>query len=70
MNASNRARRPVTVVISTVAAIAMGATLAMPAAAAPSRNKRETSKYVELKEKANNLLNNLEQHVTFASLIG
>ena len=34
------------------------------------RNKRETSKYVELKEKANNLLNNLEQHVTFASLIG
>jgi hypothetical protein len=27
-------------------------------------------KYNELKEKANDLLSNLEQHVTFANLIG
>jgi len=45
MNASNRARRPVTVVISTVAAIAMGATLAMPAAAAPSRVQPSNGKW-------------------------
>lgn len=34
------------------------------------RMKKDTPKYVELKEKANYLLDNLEQHVTFASLIG
>ena len=33
------------------------------------RMKKDTLKYMELKEKANSLLNNLEQHVTFASLI-
>jgi len=33
------------------------------------RTKRITPKYMELKEKANYLLNNLEQHVTFAALI-
>jgi len=33
------------------------------------RTKRITPKYTELKEKANYLLNNLEQHVTFAALI-
>ena len=33
------------------------------------RTKKETPKYTELKEKANSLLNNLEQHITFASLI-
>lgn len=34
------------------------------------RMKRDTLKYNELKEKANSLLDNLEQHVTFANLIG
>jgi predicted nucleic acid-binding Zn-ribbon protein len=33
------------------------------------RNKKDTLKYIELKEKANYLLDNLEQHVTFAALI-
>ena len=33
------------------------------------RMKKDTFKYMELKEKANSLLNNLEQHVTFAALI-
>ena len=33
------------------------------------RTKRDTLKYMELKEKAGSLLDNLEQHVTFASLI-
>ena len=33
------------------------------------RTKRDTLKYIELKEKAGSLLDNLEQHVTFASLI-
>ena len=33
------------------------------------RMKKDTLKYIELKEKANSLLNNLEQHVTFAALI-
>ena len=34
------------------------------------RMKKDTPKYNELKEKANDLLTNLEQHVTFAALIG
>ena len=34
------------------------------------RTKRDTPKYMELKEKANDLLTNLEQHVNFAALIG
>jgi predicted nucleic acid-binding Zn-ribbon protein len=34
------------------------------------RLKRETSKFVELKKQVNGLLDNLEQHITFAALIG
>jgi predicted nucleic acid-binding Zn-ribbon protein len=34
------------------------------------RLKRETSKFVELKKEVNQLLDNLEQHITFAALIG
>jgi hypothetical protein len=34
------------------------------------RLKRETPRYRELVEKVGNLLNNLEQHITFASLLG
>ena len=34
------------------------------------RLKRETSRYRELVQKVGNLLNNLEQHITFASLLG
>jgi predicted nucleic acid-binding Zn-ribbon protein len=34
------------------------------------RLKRETSKFVELKKEVNGLLDNLEQHITFAALIG
>jgi predicted nucleic acid-binding Zn-ribbon protein len=34
------------------------------------RLKRETSKFVELKKQVNQLLDNLEQHITFAALIG
>jgi len=34
------------------------------------RIKRDTSKFVELKKQANQLLDNLEQHITFAALIG
>jgi hypothetical protein len=34
------------------------------------RLKRETPRYRELVEKVENLLNNLEQHITFASLLG
>ena len=34
------------------------------------RLKRETSKFIELKNQVNQLLDNLEQHITFAALIG
>jgi hypothetical protein len=34
------------------------------------RMHRETSKYRELVQKVNDLLTNLEQHITFASLLG
>ena len=34
------------------------------------RLKRETSRYKELKQQVNDLLTNLEQHITFASLLG
>ena len=34
------------------------------------RLKRETSKFIELKKQVNQLLDNLEQHITFAALIG
>jgi peptidoglycan hydrolase CwlO-like protein len=34
------------------------------------RIKRDTSKYQDLIVEANQLLDNLEQHITFASLIG
>ena len=34
------------------------------------RLKRDTSKYIELKKQVNGLLDNLEQHITFAALIG
>jgi len=34
------------------------------------RLKRDTSKFVELKKQINGLLDNLEQHITFAALIG
>jgi hypothetical protein len=34
------------------------------------RLKRETPRYRELVEKVGNLLNHLEQHITFASLLG
>jgi hypothetical protein len=34
------------------------------------RLKRETPRYRELVEKVKNLLNNLEQHITFANLLG
>ena len=34
------------------------------------RNKRDTPKYTELIAKANALLDTLDQHITFAALIG
>ena len=34
------------------------------------RNKRETLRYRELVQQVNNLLTNLEQHITFANLLG
>ena len=34
------------------------------------RNKRETSRYRELLKKVADLLTNLEQHITFANLLG
>jgi len=34
------------------------------------RLKKETSKFTELIKEANQLLDNLEQHITFAALIG
>jgi hypothetical protein len=34
------------------------------------RLKRETLRYKELVQKVNDLLTNLEQHITFASLLG
>ena len=34
------------------------------------RLKRDTSKFIELKKEINQLLDNLEQHITFAALIG
>ena len=34
------------------------------------RVKKDTSKFIELKEQANQLLDSLEQHITFAALIG
>lgn len=34
------------------------------------RNKRETSRYRELVQKVADLLTNLEQHITFANLLG
>jgi len=34
------------------------------------RLHKETSRYRELVQKVNNLLTNLEQHITFASLLG
>jgi hypothetical protein len=34
------------------------------------RLKRETRTYQELKQKVNDLLTNLEQHITFANLLG
>jgi len=34
------------------------------------RLKRDTSKFIELKKQVNGLLDNLEQHITFAALIG
>lgn len=34
------------------------------------RYKKETPRYKELVQKVDNLLTNLEQHITFASLLG
>ena len=34
------------------------------------RTRKETLRYQELVKKANDLLTNLEQHITFASLLG
>ena len=34
------------------------------------RNKKETSKYRELVKQIEDLLTNLEQHITFANLLG
>ena len=34
------------------------------------RTRKETLRYQELVKKANNLLTNLEQHITFANLLG
>jgi hypothetical protein len=34
------------------------------------RLRKETARYKELVQKANDLLTNLEQHITFASLLG
>ena len=34
------------------------------------RNKRETPRYRELVQRVNDLLTNLEQHITFANLLG
>ena len=34
------------------------------------RNKKETPRYKELVQNVNDLLTNLEQHITFASLLG
>jgi len=34
------------------------------------RLRRDTSRYKELVKKVNDLLTNLEQHITFASLLG
>jgi len=34
------------------------------------RTRKETLKYQELVKKVSNLLTNLEQHITFASLLG
>ena len=34
------------------------------------RTRRETIKYKELVKKVNDLLTNLEQHITFANLLG
>jgi hypothetical protein len=34
------------------------------------RLRKETSRYQELVQKVNDLLTNLEQHITFANLIG
>jgi hypothetical protein len=34
------------------------------------RLKRETLRYKELVQKVNDLLTNLEQHITFANLLG
>jgi predicted nucleic acid-binding Zn-ribbon protein len=34
------------------------------------RLKKDTSKFIELKNEVNQLLDNLEQHITFAALIG
>ena len=34
------------------------------------RLRKETSRYQELVQKCNDLLTNLEQHITFANLIG
>jgi predicted nucleic acid-binding Zn-ribbon protein len=34
------------------------------------RLKKDTSKFIELKKEINQLLDNLEQHITFAALIG
>jgi len=34
------------------------------------RTKKETPKFTELKAQANMLLDNLDQHITFAALIG
>ena len=34
------------------------------------RMKKETNKFAELKAKAHALLDNLDQHITFAALIG
>ena len=34
------------------------------------RLHKETPRYKELKQKVNDLLTNLEQHITFASLLG
>ena len=34
------------------------------------RNRKETSRYTDLVVKANSLLDTLDQHITFAALIG
>jgi len=34
------------------------------------RLKKDTSKFIELKKEINQLFDNLEQHITFAALIG